>query len=121
MPSIAEQTAALMQDPRYLVQQMRRREEEERRAGQVDLETAEDDDLPPEFWEDDEEPDILTGHEVLTMDEIDLLPVDSGGRMPEQGQEPANAPPQESPEGTAAAAAQPPQHDPPAGRGPDPV
>lgn len=91
-------------------------------AGQVDLETADDDDLPPEFWEDDEEPDILTGHEVLTMEEIDLLPpVDSEGRMPEQGQEPANAPTQESPEGTVAAAAQPPQPQSPATGGPDPV
>ena len=85
---------------------------------------AEDESIPPLTPEDldavfaddsDEDPDILTGYEVIQMDEI-TPPADSEGRMPEQGQgQSADAPPVDgSAEPTTAAVPEAPQPQSPA-------
>lgn len=63
VPSIQEQTAALMQNPRWLLQQMKMAEE---RQDPPDLDQFD--------WEDDE-PDILTGYELVEMEPI-VIPED---------------------------------------------
>lgn len=97
VPSVKEQTAALMQDPGWLLAEMRRRESlDEPQTGPVDDFADFDLDM------DDDE--ILTGYEVVQMHPFHA---DSGGRMPEPVQgstgSEATEPPLEEPPETAAA------------------
>lgn len=63
VPSVREQTAALMQDPGWLLQEMRRRETAE------EMQTSQVDDFA-DFDLDMDDDEILTGYEVVHMEPI---------------------------------------------------
>lgn len=62
VPSIREQTAMLMQDPRWVLQQMRARMDED--AGQVEVFSDDEDDFL------DDEPEWFTGYQLHEMQPI---------------------------------------------------
>lgn len=64
VPSVAEQTAALMQDPGWLVREMRRKQLAESDGPWDDLPDSDD-------W-DDEDPDMFTGYQFIDMAPIPL-------------------------------------------------
>ena len=78
VPSIAEQTAALMRDPSYLVQELRRAQDT-----YIDGPEPTDDQFFAGFEDEPDEHPIFTGHETVFMDPI----------TPPAEPDPAGAPP----------------------------
>lgn len=90
VPSVKEQTAELMRDPRWLMQQMRYEAQDE-----VDGDEVYD-------WDDDE-PELFTGYEVVEMEEFhtpaaEPPPEDKRGQEPEPVQGSTGSEATESPD-----------------------